>query len=343
MSLLYQFVKWSGRIAMPLYFGKIEVNGRENIPTDQPYIFAPNHQAAFLDALIVGIQNGPEVSFLTRSDVFVDPFKPILRALNMMPVYRIRDGYDKLKLNDEVFARCQRLLSMGKPVLIFPEGNMGEGHHLRPLTKGTARMAFTAQSDLAKDLFIIPVGINYFHHWHPLHKLTLNYGAPIRVRDFADLYDANKAKGLITLRDTMHTAIAKLLIIPERTPSYEDQVHVFGRRYEALPFSEVRKVASYPQSLKPEPYYKWLTPMVWLFEVPNLPVIYIIRSVIRRMQDDLFAGSLKYVLSLVLFPIWWLIVLVVTSVSYGIDLGICLTSLAAASLFLSQMIKKWVR
>jgi len=164
MSLLYQFLSRSGRMALPFYFGRLEVNGKEHIPRDAPYIIAPNHQSAFLDAVLMGCFHRKPVSFLTRSDVFVEPFTKVLTALNMMPVYRIRDGYEKLSKNEEVFARCREILSSGNPVLIFPEGNMGEGHFLRPLTKGTSRMAIQSQLEITKDIYILPVGINYFHH-----------------------------------------------------------------------------------------------------------------------------------------------------------------------------------
>ena len=163
MSLLYKFVKYSGRIGLPLYFGELEINGKEHIPRDVPFLIAPNHQSAFLDAVIMGVYNPKPVHFLTRSDVFVSPFIGALKALNMMPVYRLRDGYEKLSKNEEIFAKCEQLLAQGLPVLIFPEGNMGDGHFLRPLTKGTARLAIQSYEHLGTEVQILPVGINYFN------------------------------------------------------------------------------------------------------------------------------------------------------------------------------------
>jgi len=207
MGLLYSFVKNTGRIGLPLYFGRLDINGKEHIPKDLPFIIAPNHQSAFLDAVMMGVNCDKPMHFLTRSDVFVSPFIGALRALNMMPVYRIRDGYDKLSKNEEVFAKCNDLLSRGLPVLIFPEGNMGNGHYLRPLTKGTSRMAIQAQENIDEDVMVLPVGINYFHHDRPRYKCIVNYGKPIRVRDYLDLYNQHKAKGLIKLRNDLSDKI----------------------------------------------------------------------------------------------------------------------------------------
>ena len=40
-------------IAIHVYFRRIKVTGKENIPKDKPIIFAPNHQYAFMDALLI--------------------------------------------------------------------------------------------------------------------------------------------------------------------------------------------------------------------------------------------------------------------------------------------------
>ena len=65
MSLLYKFVKHSGRFGLPFYFGRLEINGKEHIPKEAPYIIAPNHQSAFLDAVLMGTYHKKPISFLT--------------------------------------------------------------------------------------------------------------------------------------------------------------------------------------------------------------------------------------------------------------------------------------
>ena len=80
MSWLYLTVKYLGRLTLPIYFGRFEVNGRENIPKEDPFILAPNHQNAFLDAIMMGCYNDKPVHFLTRSDVFVEPYLGTLKA-----------------------------------------------------------------------------------------------------------------------------------------------------------------------------------------------------------------------------------------------------------------------
>ena len=76
-----------------LFYRRIFVHGIENIPTDKPVIFAPNHQNALMDPLIILYTTPFQTYFLARADIFK---RPMLRKLftffKMLPVYRIRDG-----------------------------------------------------------------------------------------------------------------------------------------------------------------------------------------------------------------------------------------------------------
>gem|GEM_PF-192035 len=343
MGVLYQFVKYASRVGFPLYFGRLEINGRANIPDGQPYILAPNHQNAFMDAILTAVHCDTEVSFLTRSDVFVKPFDTILHAVNMMPVYRLRDGYEKLKKNEEIFAHCNSLLGANKPVLIFPEGNMGPGHAMRPLTKGTARMAFQAQAEIDKDLLIVPVGINYFHHDNPWSKAILNYGSPIRVRDYLEIYDANKAKGLIALKNELSTAISDLMLIPKSDDDYGQKVKHLHYNNEHLRFSELKKhIAQNPVPTMPQthPQFKWLS---HLLSIPNIGPLYLIHKIIAGLTDTQFTGSLKYVLGLVTIPLWWIVVGLIAGFLHGWDCAVIAICFCVSALFLRAAIQKKVR
>lgn len=340
MGLLYSIVKYSGRIGLPVYFGKLEINGRENIPKNLPYIIAPNHQSAFLDAVVVGVYNDKPVHFLTRSDVFVNPFIGALNALNMMPVYRMRDGYEKLRKNEETFAKCDQLLEQNRPVLIFPEGNMGDGHFLRPLTKGTSRMAFQAQNNIEEDLFILPVGINYFHHDRPRYKCILNFGKPIRVRDYSKLFEKHKAKGLISLRDELSKRIKDLLLIPEKT-NYENEVQGLNRATENHDFIQTRSLITKGQYPIPT-YYPQLKFLSWILVLFNplsiFTVDYVLNSIIKERQ---FTGSLKYILGLFLSIIWWIILGVCVFIISDVATATVVTLLSVFCLIFRSELKKF--
>ena len=51
-----------------MFYGKVEVKGLENIPRNEPVIFAPNHQNALMDALIVLFSAPQDIVFLARAE-----------------------------------------------------------------------------------------------------------------------------------------------------------------------------------------------------------------------------------------------------------------------------------
>ena len=222
--IVYWIVQKLVYLGLHAYFNKIEINGAENVPDPKttPFIYAPNHQSAFMDALVVGGLSPVPVNYLTRSDIFVPPWTWILDALNMIAIYRMRDGYGKLGKNDAVFETCIDLFKNRKPVLIFPEGNQGRHYYLRPLTKGTARLAMQAQENLDVDLKVLPVGINYFRHDYPRHKLILNFGKPINVSAYMAQYQNAKPRALNDFRTELSDSLKSLMVIPEETENYED-------------------------------------------------------------------------------------------------------------------------
>ena len=152
------------------YFRNFKIIGKENIPTNGAVLFSPNHQNALLDPLLVGTTAGKSIYSLTRSDVFGGPLQWFLDAMQTIPVYRIRDGYDKLKNNQEVFERCYTLLSNKQNMMMFSEGKHHDQYYLLNLSKGSSRLALEAQLRSPQHpIYLQPVGINYGNHLHARH------------------------------------------------------------------------------------------------------------------------------------------------------------------------------
>ncbi len=78
----------------------------------------------------------------------------------MIPVYRIRDGKDKLGLNDNSFAMGCNYLKKGDHVLIFVEGFCNYQTTLQPLKKGGARMLHQSWTNDV-DVAMLPLWIRY--------------------------------------------------------------------------------------------------------------------------------------------------------------------------------------
>jgi 1-acyl-sn-glycerol-3-phosphate acyltransferase len=223
-----------------IFYRRTEVRGRDKFKTDDPIIFAPNHQNALMDALVFVTTLRQEPVFLARADIFKK--KIIIRILNflkIMPVYRIRDGYESLSKNQEVFNRCTEILRTGHSLCMFPEGNHNDKRFFRPLKKGLARIAFEAenQCEFKLGLKIIPTGIDYSNYENVRGRLTVSYGDPISIADLKDLYLSDPQKAMRELNERIRIHIEPHMIeIP-----WEDIYHtvmnlriIYGKRFRKL-------------------------------------------------------------------------------------------------------------
>ena len=108
-----------------------------------------------------------------------------LNSLNLIPIYRIRDGVHQLNKNKGVFEKCFNLLDSHKALMIFPEGSHDKRRTVRSLSKGFSRIVFGAIERNPKlQIQLIPVGITYQDSSSYPFKVSLNYGTPILANDF---------------------------------------------------------------------------------------------------------------------------------------------------------------
>lgn len=82
-------------------------NPREGIPT----ILACNHPNSVIDALIITTSYRQKIWMLVRGDVFRKRWVArILSSLNMIPIYRLSEGKEYLRLNGKTFEACLEVL-----------------------------------------------------------------------------------------------------------------------------------------------------------------------------------------------------------------------------------------
>ena len=200
---------------MHIFYRKIEVRGLKNIPKNKPVIFAGNHQLAILDALLIVCTSKKQPSTLTSAFVFNSLIiAKLLSVLKLIPIYRIRDGMKSLQRNEEIFQRCNKLLSKNDAITIFPEADQHADRRLRLLTKGVSRLAFNAEESEGFKLnsVIVPVGINFSNQYNFNSKLLINYGFPIEVNKYVQLYIEHPHKGMLELKENVAKAIRPLMI-----------------------------------------------------------------------------------------------------------------------------------
>jgi 1-acyl-sn-glycerol-3-phosphate acyltransferase len=159
--MLYAFVKVIARLAIKLYCRDIAINKKEIFKLEGPLLLAVNHPNSFLDAIILCTLFDRPVYSLARGDAFKNKFfAKFLYKFKMFPVYRVSEGVENMDENYKTFDLCKEVFKQNGIVLIFSEGKCINEWHLRPLKKGTARLAISSWED-GIPLKVLPVGINY--------------------------------------------------------------------------------------------------------------------------------------------------------------------------------------
>ncbi len=205
------------------FYNTINIYGFENIPKDKPYMVAPNHQNAFMDAA-VAIYSFKMCIFIARADLFINKtLAKIIEWLKIMPAYRIRDGKENLSKNDAIFKRSAEILQKTSPIIIFPEASHNNKRFLLPLKKGLARTAFQTEAvtNFTLKLSVIPTGIYYDNYENALGNVTVVFGKPISITDFKDEFLANEQRALNLFNKRLADEMKQLIINIENIEFYD--------------------------------------------------------------------------------------------------------------------------
>lgn len=314
--------------------------GYENIPTDGGVLFSPNHQSALLDPLLIGSMTPNKMTSLTRSDVFGGPLQWFLDAFQMLPVYRIRNGYSNLKKNDAIFTKCFKLLSERKFILMFSEGGHHDEYFLQKLSKGSSRLVFQAQQQYPdKKLYLMPVGLNYGHHRQPRCTLHLVFGKPILVKSSIDS-KLTEAENINKLRELLKQGMRECLWIADETEHYSKQKEKLNHQTTQLPFNTLKKELKHKYSKLPSrrKLNKTSLFIATLLSIPNIIPLYITRKLILKFDDIVFVSSMKYIMGLFFFPLWWLGSAFAVAYSFGNHTMTWYLLISILSLFIRQRI-----
>lgn len=184
----YAFLRYYVDSVLKLSYSRIKQTGRERIPNDGAVIYAPNHTGTLMDALVILASDKKPKVFVARADIFKNPkLAKVFRFCKIMPIMRMRDGFDEVKKNNKTIEQAVDVLKDKVPFCIFPEGTHQTKYSLQPISKGIFRIALQAQA-LMPDmpLYIVPVGIRYGSFWRYRSTTHMQFGEPMKVSDFVE-------------------------------------------------------------------------------------------------------------------------------------------------------------
>jgi len=185
--LFFYFSRFLVRLGLPLYLRKLCVRNAAAIPTNAPVLLASNHSGSFFDAVVIGSVVRQPIHTLARGDVFRNPKAAFwLRSIKLIPVFRGSEGRENLKKIDTTLDECFSAMQGNGAVIIFSEGICVNEWNLRPLGKGTARMAHQAwygQDAALHQLAVVPTGLTYEHFRGADKRVILRFGEAIHPRE----------------------------------------------------------------------------------------------------------------------------------------------------------------
>ena len=223
-DLLYDILRYYVDTVMKLSYRRIKYVGREFIPKDGAVIFAPNHTNALMDAMVVlGMDHRPKV-FVARADIFRNAkIAKLLKWFKIMPIMRMRDGYEEVKKNNETIERAVDVLRDRVPFCIFPEGTHQAKYSALPLAKGIFRIAFQAQELMPEmPLYIVPVGIRYGSFFRFRSTVRVQIGEPINVGRFiSDHSDLAPAEQMTAMRELLTERIQNSIFYIPNDEDYD--------------------------------------------------------------------------------------------------------------------------
>jgi glycerol-3-phosphate O-acyltransferase/dihydroxyacetone phosphate acyltransferase len=187
------------RLAMRVYFRRVEVLGIEKVPRENPVIFVLNHPNALVDPAFLLSLAPRRVSFLAKAPLFKMPVLSFLvRAMDSLPVYRHQDEGEDVSKNREMFVAARQLLARGGTIGICPEGVSHDEPRLRPIKTGAARIALGAVSTgEVADLKIVPAGLYYTSKTKFRSEVLLYFGNPIAVEPVEMETDGNPPRAAV--------------------------------------------------------------------------------------------------------------------------------------------------
>jgi 1-acyl-sn-glycerol-3-phosphate acyltransferase len=168
----YGVIRGAFALLAKLYF-RLEIHGREHVPTHGPFVLAPVHRSN-LDFILVSTLTRTRMRYMGKASIWKWSWGgKFVSMLGAFPVHR--GSADR-----EALRTCLAVIENGEPLVMFPEGTRRSGPLVEDLFDGPAYVAARTGAPL------VPVGIGGSDKAMPLgsklvrpHRIVLVVGEPI--------------------------------------------------------------------------------------------------------------------------------------------------------------------
>ncbi len=240
MKINYHIVKFLIGYGFRTFFQKIYFINKEYIPENGPIIFAANHPTAFIEPIVhIPFMKNYESFFILRGDYFKATWaRKALNSLNIIPIFRQRDGVENMRKNMELFGVFQNLLHEDKNITIMVEGSHDYHKRLRTVQRGTARMTigtYKAYGD--DDITILPMGVSFSEVTAFRGIIYVKFGEPIVFKDYVKRVEENERKTMLHITKQIQERLRTCMVHIEQEADDEvtDQLLEMNRNSHRIP------------------------------------------------------------------------------------------------------------
>ncbi|MBU2952106.1 lysophospholipid acyltransferase family protein [Tamlana agarivorans] len=311
---------------MFFYFKKITVYNKERVPKDKPVLILSNHQNGLVDPLLLAVRFERFFYFLTRAGVFTKPLlAKLFYVFQMLPVYRIRDGWGNLTNNNAIFQSCTRLLSRGETVVIFPEGGHDLRRTVRPLSKGFTRIVLdTLEQYPETDLQLAPMGLNYANPLKFPDSVAIYFGKPVNAKDF---YTGERNNDVVRLKSRIQAELSELTAVipinnyPETLSKLEtlNVDYLNPQAVNACIKNDFKVPVPKPKDslVGIKKVFRFL--LTCNFIMPYAVWKYYAQPKIKELE---FVATFRFAVTIVLGPLWLLLTALVVGLIFGLNMAL---------------------
>jgi 1-acyl-sn-glycerol-3-phosphate acyltransferase len=185
------------------------VTGRENVPTEGPFILASNH-LSFIDSMAIPLMAPRRVGYLAKAEYFTTPgiggwfTRTLFTALGALPVER-----QTHRAAQEALDTAMTVLRAGGGFGVYPEGTRSRDGRLARGKTGVAWLALTADCPVVPVAIlgtdrIQPIGSRWIHP----HRFSVTFGEPLTFPEYKGMAGNGRARRAVT--DRIMEAIVEL-------------------------------------------------------------------------------------------------------------------------------------
>lgn len=224
---------WANYVFNKLYYQKVYRLHTENIPEPgTPTICISNHQNSLCDSISeLTTYDMRFLHFICRADVFKKKgIAKLLYAIGLIPIYRVRDGVEKLRDNLQMFSEVEKYVAGGNTLVIYPEATHMDGNWLGRFYLSYTRIGFEAAEscDFEKEVFIFPIAL-YYHDFKLLRtQMVVDCCEPVSLKPYYEQFKENPRDAEKAANEYIYSKVKEKVLDVKDLDNYDTVMDFFS-------------------------------------------------------------------------------------------------------------------